>query len=584
MSDQMITQSERKAIEAELIKAAFQNANDLNFTGALVFSLLIYIVHDAVPLWSWLPALLLLYLATWLRAHEIRQYRRRPESRESRQWMVYQALYAGLAGLCWGVAGASMLPNLPLMLQLFVLTVFTVVAATSASEDFLLVMPSRAFILASITPPTIWLLTVDDNLHRILAIMLVAFIAVSIKHGNKNSRMFIEAQHLRFQNEFMARELARQHDLLERANKSKSRFLASASHDLRQPLAALMLFLEQLELEQQLSSQGKEVLEHSHQATTSLRSLLDSLLDISRLDGHAIKPKITPFAIQKLFDAMAEEFLPQAEQKGIRLSFSPCSAMVESDVILISQILRNLVSNAIRYTPSGRILVGCRHRHGMLAIEVHDTGIGIAEDQRSRIFEEFYQVNNPERDRQQGLGLGLSIVDRVVRLLGLKLTLSSRLGKGSAFVLTVPLARVPDGDETPQAAMQPDKHLELRGKLIALIENEGGIRAGMQSLLQSWGCRVMIADSAASMIEQLDTVGEAVELIISDFGLRGAANGIDAIAAIRQRCGVELPALLFTGDISKETYAFARNAGVPILYKPANADSIRKAIAAAFAN
>jgi signal transduction histidine kinase/CheY-like chemotaxis protein len=580
MLDQMNTQSERKAIEAELVKAAFQNANDLNLTGALVFSLLVYVVHDSIPWWTWLPALLLLYVATLLRAYEVRLYHRVPECRDSRHWMIYQAVYAGLAGLCWGAASAAMLSNLPVTLQLFVLTVCTVVAATSASEDFLLVLPSRAFILACISPPTLWLLTVGDSLHTILAVMLVAFIAVSIKHGNKNSHMFTEAQHLRFQNEFLARELSRQHDLLERASKSKSRFLAAASHDLRQPLAALMLFLEQLELEQQLSSRGKDVLEHAQLATTSLSSLLEGLLDISRLDGHAIKPRIRPFAIQGLLDKLEEDFRPLAEQKGIRLKFSPCSSVIASDNILTEQILRNLISNAIRYTQSGRVLVGCRHRNGMLAIEVHDTGIGIAEDQVHKIFDEFYQVGNSERDRQQGLGLGLSIVDRAARLLGHTVTMSSRLGRGSTFALTVPLATAVNIEE--REPVRPGKAPDLAGRLIAVIENEGSIRAGMHNLLQSWGCRVVVADSAATMVERLEALGEAVEMVISDFGLRGSANGVDAIAVIRQRCGAQLPALLFTGDISKETYALAKNAGLSILYKPAKPEALREAVTAAF--
>jgi len=208
---------------------------------------------------------------------------------------------------------------------------------------------------------------------------------------------------------------------------------------------------------------------------------------------------------------------------------------------------------------------------------VHDTGIGIAEDQFHKIFDEFYQVENSERDRQQGLGLGLSIVDRAARLLGHTVTMSSRLGKGSSFVLTVPLATAGDNEEQHLPA-HPGKAPDMAGRLIAVIENEGSIRAGMHNLLQSWGCRVVAADSAATMVEQLDTLGETVEMVISDFGLRGSTNGVDAIAVIRRRWGAKLPALLFTGDISKETYAFAKNAGLSVLYKPAKPEALREAI------
>ncbi len=581
MPSQMITQNEHKAIEAELVNASFQNANDLNIAGVLILSLLVFVVQDATPLWTWLPGLAFLYLITLLRAIEIRKYHRTPEYRDSRQWILGQTVYSGLAGICWGVVSTLLLMYLPTALQLFVLTVSTVVAATTASEDIVLVLPPRVFILASISPPILWMLSQGDQMYMVLAIMLLAFLSVVMTMGNKKSRLFTEAQHLRFQNEFLAKELSRQRDLLDRANKSKSRFLAAASHDLRQPVAALMIFLEQLEFEQQLSANGKGVLEHAQQATSSMCSLLDSLLDISRLDGQAIRKTIKPFPIQKLFDEMEDEFLQLARHKGIRLKFSPCSAVVESDRVLTGQILRNLISNAIRYTPEGRILVGCRHRRGMLAIEVHDTGIGIAEDQIPKIFDEFYQVDNSERDRQQGLGLGLSIVDRAARLLGHTVTLTSRLGLGSSFALTVPLAKDGVAGEPP-APMQTASPPAMAGRLVAVIENEGSIRAGLRDLLQSWGCRVVLADSLANMTGQLESLGEAVDMIISDFGLKGGTNGVDAITRIRDRWGSGLPAVLFTGDISKETHALARNAGLSILYKPAKAEALYEAVANAF--
>lgn len=580
MPKQLNLQNENRAIEAEQVKAYFNDANDLNWAGAFIFSLLVYAVHEETPLWTWLPALIILYLITLIRAYLVRQYRRKPEYRSTAQWMISQAASGGLAGVVWGVSTTAMLSYLPVTLQLFVLTVSTVVAASAISEGVSLILPPRIFTIGSIAPPALWLLSVGDSLHFILAVMLLLFIPVAIMLGNKKHYIFLEAQRLRFHNEFLVAELSRQHELLENASKAKSRFLAAASHDLRQPLAALMIFLEQLEFERQLSPSGKDVLEHAQQATSSLCGLLDGLLDISRLDGHAIRVKVKSIAIQNLFDELDKEFQPVAEQKGIRLVFSPSSAVIESDIVLAVQILRNLVSNALRYTSQGRVLVGCRHRNGKLDIEVHDTGIGIEEDQLAKIFDEFYQVNNPERDRQQGLGLGLSIVDRAAKLLGHPIALASRPGKGSTFTVTVPLAKAAILEVLPEA-VQAEVVPGLEGRLIAFIENEGSIRAGMQSLLQSWGCRVVIADSAANIIKQLETMDEVVEMIISDFGLRGSLNGVDAINAIRQRWGARLPALLFTGNISKDTYTLARNAGLPILYKPAKAQALREAITSA---
>lgn len=582
MPVQTITQNESDLIEAEQVRAYFEDANDLNLAGALVFSLLVYVVHDAIPWWTWVPALFFIYLITLFRAYLIWQYHHVPEYRSPYQWERSQTISGGLIGLCWGGANAAMLPYLSTSLQLLVLTVSSVVAATSTSEGFTLVRPSRLFILACLTPQILWLLMVNDRLHVLLAAMLMVFVVLSRALGKKKNHIFIEAQRLRFRNEFLAKELSRQHELLEGASNSKSRFLAAASHDLRQPLAALMIFLELLESEQ-LSSKGADILGHAQQATSSLRNLLDALLDISKFDACAIKPDLRLIRIQKLFVELENEFLPIAEQKGIRLHFAFSTAVVKSDLTLLSQILRNLISNALRYTPSGHILVGCRHRHGMLDIEVHDTGIGIAEDQFTKVFDEFYQIGNQERDRQQGLGLGLSIVNRAARLLGHAVVLRSSLGKGTSFIVTVPLAQERFLDEQSVTA-PPRKVNDLAGRSIAVIENEGFIRVGVQHLLQTWGCEVVTADSATAMLEKLEAHNGHIDLVISDFGLRGTPNGIAAIAALRQRYGTHLPALLFTGDISKETYNAAQSSGLSILYKPATPEMLRAAIEAEVCN
>lgn len=578
MSTQPSLHQEFDAIRAEQVKAYFQDANDLNLAGALIFSLLVYVVHDATPDWTWLPFLLLLYLVTLGRAMLILQYQRTPERRSARQWINGQTISGSLAGLCWGISCTAMLTNLPLTLQLFVLTVSGVVAAAATFESFLLLLPARFFTIASITPQAIWLLTTGDQLHTVLAVMLLIFIPVAITLGKKKNLVFIEAQHLRFQKEYLANELARQHQLVEQASQSKSRFLAVASHDLRQPLAALMLFMELLEAEP-LSPRGKELLERAAQATASLRSLLDALLDISKLDARTVEPVVRPFAVQRLFDELEQEFIALAERKGIHLDFMPCSQAIESDYMLLGQILRNLISNALRYTPSGRIVVGCRRRQDMLDIEVHDTGIGITEDQATKIFDEFYQVGNQERDQQQGLGLGLSIVDRAARLLGHTVGLHSRPGKGSCFTVTVPLARTVDTDAYP-APKQVREDI-LTGHSIAVIENEVDIRSGLQELMQTWGCRVIAAGSAEILIGRLEASGEIIDMVVSDFSMGDSGNGIDAIAALRQHYGSALPALLFTGDISAETVDAARNAGLPILHKPASSEALYAAIAQA---
>jgi signal transduction histidine kinase len=578
---QPIAQHEREAIEAEQVKAYFKDGNDLNLAGALVYSLLVYVVYESAPWWSWVPALVFLYLVTIYRGHLFRQFRRAPKSRSLAQWENSQAITGLATGVCWGIGNAILLANLPLSSQLFVLSVAGVVAATATSEGFSLPRPPRLFIIASLSPPILWLLSVGDRLHTVLAMMLLALVASAMVLIKKKNSVFIEAQQLRLQKELLVQELLKQYELVEQASEEKSRFLAAASHDLRQPLGALTLFLDMLTSEQ-LSSRGKGILDHAIQASASLNGLLNALFDISKFDAYAIKPVICPISIRNVFDSLEKEFGPVAEQQNLRLRFAPCSLTVESDPVLLDRILRNLISNALRYTPSGRILVGCRRNGDRLSIEVHDTGVGIATNHLEKIFEEFYQVDNKARDRQKGLGLGLSIVKRAARLLGHSVSVRSIPGKGSCFSIAVPVAQA-RVDETQAEPVQPGIAADFSGRVIGVLEDEPSIRTGMQKLLEMWGCKVVATDSVPAMIEQIEAIREPVDLIISDFGLSDTLNGIDAITALRQHWQTDFPALLITGDISKDVQVSARNAGLPVLHKPVKPAALRSTIAAAFA-
>ncbi|WP_310452451.1 ATP-binding protein [Sulfuritalea sp.] len=571
---------ERAVVKAEQIRAFFSETNDQNLAGALVLSLLVYVVHDGIPAWTWQPALFALYVVTLVRAWLIRQYHRAPASRSSLEWGRSQAISGGLSGVCWGFANTAMLAHLPTELQLLILTVITVAASSNASEGFSYVPPSRAYILASIGPPAIWLLTVGDRLHTILGVMLLVFLPMTIWQARKRNRVFIEAQQLRFRNERLARELTVQRDAAEQAYLAKARFLAAASHDLRQPMQALSIFHELLGQEIQGADPAGKILANAQKAAEGMKTLLDALLDVSRLDANVITPDCRGFPVQALLHQMESEFMPVAGQTGIRLRVRPCSACVTSDPVLLGQVLRNLLSNALRYTPSGRVLLGCRRRNGQLAIEVLDTGIGIAPDQHSAIFAEFYQIGNKARDRSQGLGLGLAIVERVVRLLGHALAMRSEPGRGSCFSVCVPLATPADGRSDAQLpdAEQAQIMGNLAGCRILMVDDEEAIRTGMCELLQGWGCEVTTAGSVAEALDRAAAGPAAIDAVISDMGLPGQGNGIDAIAALRDRYGSQLPALLITGDTSQATLQAAREAQLIMLHKPIKPARLRAAL------
>lgn len=572
---------ERAVVKAEQIRAFFSETNDQNLAGALVLSLLVYVVHDGIPAWTWQPALFALYVVTLVRAWLIRQYHRAPTSRSSLEWGRSQAISGGLSGVCWGFANTAMLAHLPTELQLLILTVITVAASSNASEGFSYVPPSRAYILASIGPPALWLLTVGDRLHTILGVMLLVFVPMTIWQARKRNRVFIEAQQLRFRNEMLARELTVQRDAAEQAYLAKARFLAAASHDLRQPMQALSIFHELLGQEIRGAAPAGKILANAQKAAEGMKTLLDALLDVSRLDANVITPDCRSFPVQALLQQMESEFAPIAGQAGIRLRVAPSSAVIASDPALLGQVLRNLLSNALRYTPSGRVLLGCRRRNGQLAIEVFDTGIGIAPDQHSAIFAEFYQIGNKARDRSQGLGLGLAIVERVVRLLGHALAMRSEPGRGSCFSVAVPLATLADG--RPPATRLPDAehgHISdnLAGRRILMVDDEEAIRIGMCELLQGWGCEVTTAGSVAEALDRAAAGPATIDAVISDMGLPGQGNGIDAIAALRDRYGSQLPALLITGDTSQAALQAARQAQLIMLHKPIKPARLRAAL------
>lgn len=575
MSREYISDEERTVVEAEQVRAFFNEANDQNLAGALVLSLIVYVVHDGIPPWTWQPALAVLYIVTLVRTWLIWRYHRTPGRQDIRAWGRGQTIGGTVAGVCWGAANTAMLAYVSTELQLFILTVVTVAAAASAAESFTYPPPSRGFIIASLGPVIVWLLTVGDRLHYILALMLAIFVPMVLWQGLKRNRVFIEAQQLRFRNEALANELTIQRDAAEQAYHAKARFLAAASHDLRQPMQALTIFHELLRNEAQ-TTRGGDLLANAQQAADAMGMLLETFLDISKLDAKVIKPACRAFSVQALFAEMEREFAPIAELKGLRLNVHPCSASIVSDPVLLGQVLRNLLANAIRYTPSGRVLIGCRRREDQLAIAVLDTGIGIAADEHTAIFGEFYQVGNEARDRRQGLGLGLAIVDRIVHLLDHPLTLRSEPGRGSCFVVTVPLAA---GPAQAQPESEPVRGLgSFAGRRIAVIDDDEAIRTGMEDLLRAWGCEVTVAGSIAECLRLVDSGQVPIDGLISDMGLPDPDNGIDAIAAFRRLYGPTLPALLVTGDTSTAALQAAKAEGLIMLHKPIKPARLRAAL------
>ena len=381
---------------------------------------------------------------------------------------------------------------------------------------------------------------------------------------------------LRFEIDELARAFRHQKERAEEASLAKSRFLASASHDLRQPVHALSLSVGALK-SLSMSPAAMELVDHVEQSVEALDGLFTALLDVSQLDAGVIKPEPRAFAVQPLIDRVCHGHALEAAAKGVALRVVPSSLCIHTDPVLFERVLRNLVSNAVRYTDRGRVLVGCRPGDPV-RVEVWDTGRGIAPALQEAVFQEFYQVDNQQRDRRAGLGLGLAIVRRLTALLGVTLSLRSVEGRGSAFSLAVSRAAAAAAAPADPAGVPAEAALLPDGRFILVIDDEPSIQTSMCALLEGWGYEVLAAGSGAEMLEQLAFCPVVPDLLICDYRLRDGENGIATISRLQSEYNDDLPAILVTGDTAPERLVEAQASGFSLLHKPVEHTRLRAAI------
>jgi Na+/proline symporter/signal transduction histidine kinase len=359
------------------------------------------------------------------------------------------------------------------------------------------------------------------------------------------------------------------------ANISKTRFLAAASHDILQPLNAARLYVTSL-VERQGGRDDAALVGNIDASLEAVEEILGALLDMSRLDAGAMKPEIATFRIDELLRQLEVEFAPLARENGLDLTFVPCSLTVRSDRRLLRRLLQNLVSNAVKYTPSGRVLVGCRRRGARLRIDVCDTGVGIPPSKRRAIFREFQRLEHGARIAR-GLGLGLSIVERIARVLGHKIELQSTVGRGSRFAAEVPQApALPRGmPARPASRVDPG---QLADMTVLCIDNEPKILDGLRTLLGGWGCRVLTAADLRAAQAAIAQTNLRPNGLLVDYHL-GDGNGIDAIVQLRWQLGGDLPAILITADRSPQVREDARARDIQVLNKPVKPAALRALLA-----
>ena len=345
------------------------------------------------------------------------------------------------------------------------------------------------------------------------------------------------------------------------ANEAKTRFVAAASHDLRQPIHALALFVGQLRAID-LADDGRALLEKIESSVEALMALLEALLDLSKLDVGAVSAEPKPVALHELLSRLAAQFTPSAEAKGLALTLVRTSLWVRSDPLLLERIFQNVISNALRYTDRGQILIGCRRRGENVEVIVADTGIGIAPDHLPNIFQEFYRAAPVHHGMSAGLGLGLAIVRRLGLLLGHRITVESDLGKGTVVRILVPRAQPQEHAIAPRPVILDS----LRGIRVLIVDDEAPARDAMKGLLVQWGCEVITAEGGDEAVECARA--QRPDVVLCDLSLGNAENGVNVVARLRRECDSAVACAFVTGESSPERIAEARATGHPIAFKP----------------
>lgn len=519
-----------------------------------------------------------------------RLYRRSPSSASRWQcWALGLSAFSTATGMGWGWASIHLAAHAD-----FEIASLVVIATTGVVAGAIPVLGTYfpafiAFLLPATLPYIGAALLSTNALQRTTAPMMLLIAGVigylgllANRAATRNIRLRFKAERyavdLRTQNERIERlavDLDCQRHIAEQANLAKSQFLAAASHDLRQSAHALNLLIGALH-GIPMPPDGRQLVERIERSSDALSRLFGALLDLSRLDAGSVDVQRRPFAVDAVLEYVCNDCLLDAQAKGVALSRVPCRAVVQSDPLLVERIVRNLVSNAVRYTARGRIVVGCRRRGTRLAIQVWDTGCGIPDHLQKLVFHEYYQVGNAERDHEKGFGLGLAIVRRLAALLDGRLAVHSTPGRGSCFEVAIALAACPpDPLDLPIAG-----HDDVPGTTgrVVVIDGNRATRTGLSALLATWGYETIAVRSGKEALDRLSAGARQPDLLICDYLPPRGENGIAVIERLRRALDAAVPALLISGDTTDEQRAAAHARGLVLLHRPLPNGKLRTAV------
>ena len=573
--------SQQRRVQAEMINLLYQQTRTILFGLMVVATAIAIIFYNNVPNEHVIIWVAIVYSLIFVRYLFFRQFGlKKRDADDTIKWGWQFAFFAFLSGCTWGAA--SVVFYTPENIQLFVVLTMIVIGITIISMATLSAFLWAYYVYAIPTMlPIIWIyMNMDDQAYSVFGIVLLVLIVTMFNLARSNHRSLHQSIKLRFENIDLVQQLTAQKEkaeqakqVAEEANASKTKFLAAASHDLRQPLHAMGLFLGALEDRVEKENQ-KVIVQKIQKSSHALNGLLDSLLDISKLDADVVQVEPKLFCVQNLFDSLECEFEPDAAEKGLRLKFIKTQIFLHTDYAILDRILRNLISNAIKYTNKGGIAIGCRRHKGGILLAVYDTGIGIHENEMENIFQEFHQLQNPERDRSKGLGLGLAIVKRMAKLLNASLLTSSIPEKGSMFGLVLPEAlSIDQMDVVPKQFVHP---IFFESKWVLVVDDEMEIRDSLKILLESWHCNVITAASGKEAIGVLNKSKVVLDIILADYSLRDSETGNEVIREIQSNYkDHKISAIIITGDTAPGRIKEANASGYKILHKPVSPNELR---------
>jgi signal transduction histidine kinase/CheY-like chemotaxis protein len=487
----------------------------------------------------------------------------KPDASAWKLWADWVTGGSILGGLVWGVGTLFLMPPDRFDLQMLVVLIVSALVYGSVVSMALWPPAFYSFFLLAMVPPAIWSLfqqTIEHVAYGLLAGIWIPAVGVVALRFSRNS---VNALAVGMENAALAEDLRRQKIVAEDANLAKSRFLASASHDLRQPVHALGLFVGALK-QQQLPITATQLVEQIDSAVDAIDKLFIALLDVSRLDAGVVKPDPREVDVRAMLERLAREMAPIADAKGLSLRIHAGPAWVRSDPVLLERVIRNLLSNAIRYTDAGGVLAAVRTAGRKEAsIEIWDTGRGIPEAQRELVFQEFYRPETGGHDNAGGLGLGLTIVRRLCGLMGHGLDLRSTEGRGSVFCVRAPVVLAP----APVIRATASAPHAASGARILVIDDDPVIRSAMEALLGAWGYEVATAASGDDALALLARDGRPPAAVLCDYRL-GGEDGLTVLRRLQAVLALRTPAALITGDTDPEHLREAAASGLPILHKP----------------